>query len=113
MKTLKQIQSNIISLEGQIRVKRESSSSDSKLIKELKIVRQCGLYLRTNPKEDYLLSEKEHLESIIKSIDNAYLEWLKSGIKFKKPENPRPEYNSLMKRSYYKNQLDTINYLLS
>jgi len=121
MKTTKEVEKQIkenakilvqINKDIDERIEIKRNKSRAKVIKkENQLLRQCLLYLKTNPRENYLKTELQTIKNRMSSIESHFGEWadLNRG-KFK---NLRTAYKSAMGIPKLLMQIKTLKYLLT
>jgi hypothetical protein len=121
MKTVKEIQKQIKEnaalliqinkdIDEKIEIKRNKSRIKA-IKKENQLLRQCELYIKSSPREEYLRDGLKTLKERVSSIESHFGEWadINSG-KFK---NLRSAYKNSMGIPRIKSQISTLKYLLS
>jgi len=109
MKTAKEVSDHIKS--NAVTMKDiEGTPLFKRLKKENQLLRQCELYLKTSPREEYLKSELSFIKIMIDSINSHYSAWIQfnSG-KFK---NPQTAYKIQMGIPILQAKIKTLKYLL-
>jgi len=78
--------------------------------KENQLLRQCELYLKTNPREEYLKSEIVTLKDRVNSINSHFGEWVEfNGGKFKNLQSAYKTQTGIPKILL---QIKTLKFLL-
>jgi hypothetical protein len=115
MKTLKQVEKEYTKVFSDFDMKSTVRN------RKLEIMKQCKLYLQTNPNEDFVKKMKDEQDAKLDKINAGFLPWLFNthGIedistKSKKLISKyRSEYNSLLNKTKVKFQIKALTYLLS
>lgn len=110
MKTIEQIESKIkIILENYNPDNPKKSDKN-----EYAFLKFCLNYLRTNPRESFLIYELDRLKREIEIIDLRYPEWLvnQTPTSLSKVKDIKSYYNHLNEIPEKKKQIKTIEYLL-
>ncbi len=121
MKTTKEVQKKISDnakeiirlnkdMDEGIEIKRNKSFI-KRLKKENQLLRQCELYLKTSPREEYLKNELSSLKDKINSIDSHFGEWV--DFNRGKFRNLRSAYKTQMGIPRLLLQIKTLKYLIS
>jgi hypothetical protein len=113
-KEIKQNTEEIIRLnkdiDERIEVKRNKS-----WVKQLKkknaLLKHLVLYLKTNPREEFVKQELSSIKLKISSVENRFSEWYQG--KEGKFKNPRSAFKTQMGIPLLKEQEKTLKYLLS
>ena len=120
MKTVKEIQKQIKEnanllvainkdIDDRIEVKRNKATA-KRIKKENQLLRQCELYIKSNPREEYLKNELKTLKERISSIESHFGEWAETNSgKFK---NLYSAYKKAMGIPRIQMQIKTLKYLL-
>jgi uncharacterized protein Veg len=107
VKILVQINKDI---DERIEIKRNKSRAKA-IKKENQLLRQCELYLKSNPREDYLKTELQTIKDRRTSIESHFGEWVDFNRgKFK---NLNSAYKTAMGIPKLLMQIKTLKYLLS
>lgn len=115
MKTLKQIEKEYTSVFNDFNMKPTVRK------RKLEMMRQCKLYIATNPDKDFVVKMKSEQEKKLKNINNGFLTWLENTHNISDPEKKtkkfisklRREYNNLLGKSKINLRIRTLTYLLS
>jgi protein subunit release factor A len=121
MKTAKEIEKEILEntqkitrlnkdIDERIEVKRKKSQV-KQLKKKNTLLKQLVLYLKTNPREEFIKQELSSVKQKIDSIENKFGEWYEG--KEGKHKNPRSTFKTQMGIPILKEQEKTLKYLLS
>jgi len=110
MKTIKEVQKEIDELIKSIT--KDSLRNEVESIKrKIVFLRQCKLYLESEPREDFVKSEIAKIEERIKLIPTHYEAW-KVGRNLTKYSDPYKTYSNEMNLPGLKASLKYLNYLL-
>ena len=110
MKTVKEIDQEINDLIKE--VKRDSTKNEVEAIKrKVAFLRQCKLYMESEPREDFIKSEKQKIEKRIELIPSHYKDW-QVGRNLTKYADPYKSYLNEMGLTNLNASLKTLNYLL-
>ena len=108
MKTIKEIK---LEIAGLLEILPNANKNEAKKIKSrLKILKDCVMYLETNPRDEFIKENYDNLKKRIEIIDSRFNEWFKA-IGFK-PKNPKTTWNKLNNMSLLKFQLYVLKYYL-
>lgn len=112
MKTARQVEADILNITHNFDIKP--------MVKKMKleVMNQCLLYLKTNPKEEFVINMKRELRLL--NINNGYISWLENthGIydSDKRPKKflskLKSEYNRLLDKKKINFQLRALSYIL-
>lgn len=97
-------------IDQKIEVKRNKSKIKA-IKKENQLLRQCELYLKTKPREDYLRSELKTIKDRISSIESHFGEW--ADFNRGKFKTLNSAYKTQMGIPKLLLQIKTLKYLLS
>jgi hypothetical protein len=115
MKTITQIDSEIQEsakeLGNELSTSCRTNRRATAIKKNIAKLRQYKLYLQTNVREEYLKSSKDVLEKRIESISEKYYLWV--GENATKYKDPYSRYNEETGINIMREQLKTVEYLLS
>jgi len=111
MKTIEKVESEKRDLINQL-PDAKNDRATNKILNRIDFLKTIILYLETNPKEEFLQSEKLKLEKQIDNIDANFNAWILSDSSRKHLEKPLKTFHKEMKIEDVKKRLKTINYLL-
>jgi len=116
MKTITEIQKEMDSIKVDMmsNTKNISKSDKTKLKKRHQFLTICKMYLESNPTEEYLVKEKERLNSRVTAINKGYVpdkRLIEAGLK-KEERKEHADYNKIMGLTKTRNQLQSIKFLL-
>jgi hypothetical protein len=111
MKTIKEIELEIIEI-GKSMKDLDSKRAINTESRKIEILRQCKLYLETNPKPEFIEEMKSSVEFRIDLIRERYGAWCacRNLSQFK---NPLHHYYNEMGMAQLKLQLKTLEYLIN
>ncbi len=84
----------------------------AKAQKRVQFLNLCVNYLKTDPKEDFILKEINRIETRLQLINDQYKEWLPIE-QYEDSKQRFAAYLSLNKTKDLKEQLKTLHYLLN
>lgn len=85
----------------------------SKISKLMEPLKRYRMYLQTNPSVAFLESERERLIRKIDAISDGYSAWFDTSPEASGLNNPEKHYHTIMGTKKVKDQLASINFLLS
>lgn len=87
---------------------------DVKKNKRIRYLRTCLYYLQSKPRESFLIKEKDRLIKLLEKIKEGEAYFVYNVAKpTDSIQKRKGEYNKLTDYTKHKNQLETINFLLS
>ena len=111
MKTIKQINEDIIKELDSLKVPGLSKHQIRKIKGDLVKLKSCKMYLETSPNPEFIKRSYESLNMQINAINNRYSEYLGSGVPNTK--KTRATWNKMNNMSLLKYQKATLKYILS
>ncbi len=123
MKTLKQIDIMIQENVDVVKKSREDNKTKKKLPAEKKALAKIAflnmikMYLETAPSEDFIKTNLDIVNKAIKTREDSYTDWLKSGttgVPFGTPESKmKTFYNTYSGLKELKKQKETLDFILN
>lgn len=108
----------IIDVESEINSEIKSITKDSQksevsaVKKKVAFLRMCKMYLETNPREEFVIAQRDDVKKKIDLIPDRYKQWTE-GKSLSKYKDPFKSYCTEMGMSDLKSKLKTLNYLLA
>jgi len=115
MKSAIEIKNEMTSLQSELCTKGLNKTEISKIKKRFEFLKICKAYVETEPTHDFLHREKERLQNKIKLINAGYKpdkRLIDMGFK-KEEQRDHLDYNKIMGLPKFKEQLRSINFMLS
>lgn len=113
MKTIKQLQKEIIELERWNDPKQKDTAVYKKAGKRADVLRQYISYLQAGAQEKPLKKDLEVLRKRLDIIEKGYGKWLSFNKEYDQLKNPETKYNSIMGTRKIKRQIEALEYLLN
>lgn len=86
----------------------------NRVIKENAILREILMYLQTNPKEEFIISEREKVQKVLASKNFQFTFWVRNCCPDDLPVNKRRSvYNKEQGITILQHQLKTLNLILN
>jgi hypothetical protein len=113
MKSLIEIRSEIENNNKSLLLDSLTKKKKTSISKQNKFLREMMMYIETNPREDYLIKEREKLQNIIKSKEDQYIFWSANICDKKVDVNKRRAlFNKEIGLIHTKKQIKTLNFIL-
>ena len=90
-----------------------STKKRNDLTKRLDFLKTILLYLNTNPSEELINKEIAKLNKKLEILELRYTTWISENPEARGLKNPRPAFDTAFEIPRIKNQLKTLNYILS
>ena len=93
---------------------KRNKAEFNRVLKENALLREILFYLKTNPREEFIVSERDKIQKILQAKNEQFLYWKKNVCPADVPEKKiRSHYNKEQGILFLQKQLKTLNLILN